>query len=232
MKSRIMHTVKQIGWFNGMLYGVALLVQRATRGRWRLHKYRIVAQPVAASSLCGQRGKQIEIRHACSASDLPDGFPRRPEVIRQRYGQHAQCLAAFRDGHFAGCLWLCNGPYQEDEVRARFIPLAFDAAWDFDVNVLPEHQLGLVFARLWDEANRLLSRHGVHWSCSRISAFNRASLAAHARIGTLHLGHALFLCCGSWQWMASTHAPYFHLSCSPDSFPKFRLETPCPPLSK
>ncbi len=226
-----MHTVKQIGWLNGIVYALALFVQRASKGRWRLFKYKIVAQAVPDVALCGKRGRQIDVRCLRQAKDLPLGFPRPPEIIAMRYRQQARCLAAFREGHFAGWLWLCLGPYQEDEVRARFTPLAPDAAWDFDVSVMPEHQLGLVFARLWDEANRLLTQAGVRWSCSRISAFNRASMAAHARIGTTHLGHAVFLCCGNWQWTVSTLAPHFHLSRSPDSFPQFRLETPCPPMS-
>jgi hypothetical protein len=231
MTSRILLTVKQIGWLNGMLYALALLLQRVSAGHWRLFKYQLVAQAVPQHALSGARGRQIEVHCLRHAGELPHGFPRRPEVIAQRFTQSAVCLAAFRNGQLAGCLWLCHGPYLEDEVRARFVPPARDAAWDFDVNVLPEHQLGLVFARLWDEANRLLAHQGARWSCSRISAFNRASISSHARIGTHTLGHAIFLCCGSWQWTMSTLAPYLHLSRSPESFPQFQLETPCPPMS-
>lgn len=227
MKSRVLHTVKQIGWINGIAYALSMVLQAASGGRWRLFKYRIVAQAVAHGSLCGKRGRHIDVRTIRSAADLPAGFPRRHEVIARRFGQQAVCVAAYCKDSLAGCLWFCAGPYDEDEVRARFVPASADAAWDFDVNVMPEHRLGLAFARLWDEANRLLSQRGVRWSCSRISAFNRASMAAHARIGTVHLGHAVFLCCGNWQWTASTLAPHFHVSRSAASFPQFRLETPC-----
>jgi hypothetical protein len=228
MKSRVLLTVKQIGWINGAAYALSLLLQALSGGSWRLFKYQIVAQAVPLHLLCGKRGRHVAVQRFHCAADMPADFPRRPDVIAQRYVQRAECLAAFCRGEFAGCLWLCTGPYQEDEVRARFVPAAADAVWDFDVNVLPEHRFGLVFARLWDEANLLLAQRGVRWSCSRISAFNRASMAAHARIGTIRLGHAVFLNCGNWQWMASSLAPHFHLSRSPESFPQFRLETPCP----
>ncbi len=231
MTSRILLTVKQIGWLNAMLYALARLLQRASAGRWRLFKYQLVVQAVARHALCGSRGRQIDVRCLRQPGDLPANFPRPPQVIAQRFTQPVLCLAAFSKGQLAGCLWLCNGPYQEDEVRARFVPPGQDAVWDFDVTVLPEHQLGPVFARLWDEANRLLTQRGVRWSCSRISAFNSASICSHARIGTRKLGHAIFLCCGSWQWTVSTLAPHLHLSVSPDSFPQFFLETPCPPMS-
>ena len=125
-----------------------------------------------------------------------------------------------------GFLWLLLGSYQEDEVRARYVPLPTGrAAWDFDVYVAPESRLGLTFPRLWDGANGVLRENDMLWSCSRISPFNVGSLAAHARLGTLSLGSAIFLCAGRWQITFASIPPYFHLSSHPGSFPEFRLNT-------
>lgn len=229
MKSRLLKTVRQIGWYNGGWYALAMLIGTLSRGRWSLYKYRLVAQAVAREPLCRGRGGTIEVRAldagACAAAF--SALQRRAEVIAARYRQGAQCLAAYRAGELLGFLWFTAGPYQEDEVRARFVPATQQACWDFDVQVFREHQLGLAFARLWDEANRLLHARGVRWSCSRISAFNAASLLAHRRIGARELGGAVFVRCGRWQWTAATLAPYLHLSRDPASFPQFRLEPPC-----
>lgn len=234
MKKRILQTVRQIGWYNGGWYALALLIGALSGGRWSLYKYRLVAQAVAREPLCRGRGSAIEVRalDAGAGAALAGPLQRRADVIGARYRQGAQCLAAFRDGQLLGFLWFIAGPYQEDEVRARFVPASRQACWDFDVQVLREHQLGLAFARLWDEANRLLHARGVRWSCSRISAFNAASLLAHRRIGARELGGAVFVCCGRWQWTAATLAPYFHLSRGPASFPQFRLEPPCSTSSR
>jgi hypothetical protein len=226
MKTRVIHTVRQLGWLNGCLYALGVILYRWSAGRWQLYKYRIVAQAVTRQPMCIGRGASIDVRLLREASEV-SGFPRRSDVLAQRYRQGTQCLAAYRAGELVGFLWFTLGAYQEDEVRARFIPTSVHACWDFDVNVLPDHQFGPAFARLWDEANRLLCARGVYWSCSRISAFNAASLSAHRRIGCVALGSAMFLRCGGWQWMLATIAPFVHLSRSPSSYPHFRLETPC-----
>jgi hypothetical protein len=153
-------------------------------------------------------------------------FPRPAAAIQARFKQGAKCLVALKEQHFIGFLWILPGSYQEDEVRARYIPLPVEqTAWDFDVYVAPDSRLGLAFLRLWDEANCILRDDDILWSCSRISAFNSGSLDAHARFGTIRLGSALFFCAGRWQITFSSIPPYFHLSSRPDSFPEFRLDT-------
>jgi hypothetical protein len=224
MKNRLHRTVRQIGWLDAGWYALARMLAAASHGRCQLHKYRIVAQAIATASLCRGRGEAIEVRPLAEAAASSLQLRRRPHVIAARYGQGAHCLAAYRAGELLGFLWFILGPYQEDEVRARFVPVAADACWDFDVQVFREHQLGLAFARLWDEANQVLHAHGVRWTCSRISAFNATSRSAHRRTGAVTLGSAVFLCWGRWQWTASTLAPWFHLSRDPASFPQFRVE--------
>jgi hypothetical protein len=226
MKNRFHHTVQQLGWLDAAWYAVAQLLTRASGGGCTLYKYRIVAQAVATSSLCRGRGAAIEVRRISEPAACGFEFQRRPHIIARRYRQGAQCLAAYRGGELLGYLWYTLGAYQEDEVRARFVPATAQAAWDFDVQVFAEHQLGLAFPRLWDEANRALHAHGVRWSCSRISAFNAGSRSAHRSLGAVVLGSAVFIRYGRWQWMASSLAPWVHVSHGPDSFPQFRVEPP------
>lgn len=225
MKNRLRHTVEQLGWLNTALYAIHRLLGILSKGRWALYKYHFVAQEVSTTSLCHGRGKAIEVRLCQDKNDLPEVYPRRADVIVQRYAQGAQSLSAFKNGRLVGFLWFLLGNYQEDEVRARYQLLSKQSAWDFDVYVQPEDRFGFVFPRLWDEANRLLNARAIRWSCSRISAFNAGSLAAHARIGTTPLGAAVFLRCGHWQWMFATLAPYVHLSRHPASFPRLQFDT-------
>lgn len=234
MITGLRHTVAQLGWLNAMLYLLGQLLSLASGGRWTLYRYHFVAQHLGDASLCGARGRDITVRRLSHAGDIPLGYPRPANVLSQRYAQGAQSLAAWRGPQLAGFLWFVFDAYQEDEVRVRYRLASSRSAWDFDVWVRPEDRLSWVFRRLWDEARELLRRHAVAWSCSRISAFNPASLRAHQRIGTVRLGSALFLCCGSWQWMAASQAPYLHLSRGPASFPQLLFDTssldhPTPP---
>lgn len=225
MTSRLQRTVAELGWLNAGLYLLDLSLRRLTRDHWRVHKYQFVAQTLAGPSLAAGRGADIDVRLLDSAAALPSGYPRPAAVIACRYAQGARSLAAFRSGELVGFLWFLSGAYQEDEVRARFRLASAQAVWDFDVYVRPQDRLGWAFRRLWDEARVLLAARGITWSCSRISAFNPGSLRTHARIGTAPLGSAVFLCCGGWQWMAATLAPYLYLSRTPASFPQLLLDT-------
>lgn len=226
----LLHTlaaqVSALGWCAACLSGVDRLLRRLSGQRWRLYCYRFVAQAVLpeGQSLAGQRGAAIAVR-ALRRAELPADYPRQPAVLDQRYAQGAFSLVAQRDGQLCGFLWLLYGSYQEDEVRVRYHLASARAAWDFDVWVRPDARLGPTFSRLWDEANVQLRRHGVDWSCSRISVFNPGSLRAHARIGTVVLGRALFLACGRWQWMGATLPPYLHLSRRAAAFPHFVFDT-------
>ncbi|WP_038499719.1 hypothetical protein [Janthinobacterium agaricidamnosum] len=241
MLKRILNNIRRLGWLNTGLLALSRLLARASGGRCSLLKYQFVAQAVAPGSLCHGRGLGITIRLCRNMAELPPTTLRPAAVLAGRFAQGAVCLAALRetgrdigpdsgpdtqsDSGLRGFLWLLRDACQEDEVRVRYILPSSQSAWDLDVWVHPDARLGLTFARLWEEANRLLHADGVRWSCSRISAFNVSSLSAHARIGTLRLGSATFLRCGRWQWMASSIAPYFHLSRSPTSFPSLWFDT-------
>lgn len=225
MKNAIQQTLAQLGWLNGCLYLLDRVLARLTADRIALFKYQFVAQPVGRERLDRQRGASITVQLLTRREQLPPAYPRPAAVLDQRYAQGAQSLAAWRGDELIGFLWLLVGVYHEDEVRARYCPCAAHVAWDFDVYVRPEDRLGWAFLRLWEEARRLLQARGVHWSCSRISAFNPASLRAHARLGAVKLGSATFLRCGSWQWMVATLPPYIHFSASSSSCPQLLLDT-------
>jgi hypothetical protein len=194
-------------------------------GRARLRKYYFIAQPVSTKRwLPPQRGASVEIRRLSASDPLIKELPRPDWVISYRFQQGALCLAALKERKCIGYLWLTLGPYQEDEVRCRYVPLPEGkASWDFDVYVDPEHRSSIVFLKLWDEANRLLAGHEIRWSLSRISAFNTASMSAHARMGAKRIGAAVFLSMGPLQICAATAAPYFAISRQRDSFPTFAL---------
>lgn len=220
--------IRQLGWINACLYWLGRLLARLTAGRWTLHKYLFLAQPLGQQALCPGRGRDIEVRlleRLNQLDQLPPGYPRPAAVLAERYAQGAQSLAALRNGELAGFLWFLPGAYQEDEVRARYLLPAANAVWDFDVYVRPQDRLGWTFRRLWDETRLLLRARAMRWSCSRISAFNGASLRAHAALGTVRLGTATFLRCGRWQWMCASLPPYLHLSRGPAAFPRLRLDT-------
>lgn len=221
--------LKQWGGFNVCLFLLNKLLVAASRGSFRIYRYYFIAQPVAKAALCRPgKSRKIEIGLIHEQDEIVRQFPRPAAAIEARFKQGAKCLVALKDQHFIGFLWLVLSSYhyQEDEVRARYIPLpSKQAAWDFDVYVAPDFRLGRTFLRLWEEANRILAENGILWSCSRISAFNSGSLGAHAHFGTRSLGSAIFLCAGRWQITFASIPPYFHLSSHSDSFPEFRLDT-------
>jgi GNAT superfamily N-acetyltransferase len=225
MTTGVRHTFAQLGLLNAALYYLGRVLEKVSAGRCMLHFYHFVAQYVGDTPLIPARGRDIEIRRMSPDDAIPADYPRPVAVVRQRYEQGAQSLTAWRNGRLAGFLWLILDAYREDEVRANYRLASSRAAWDFDVWVRPEERLGWTFRRLWEAARRHLRQQGVRWTCSRISAFNPASLRAHAHIGTVRLGRALFLRCGAWQWMIASLAPYVHLSRGPASYPQLMFDT-------
>lgn len=225
MNNRLTRAITELGWLNAMLYLCDQALARLTGGRCAIHKYQFVAQRLGDLPLCPDRGRDIEIRVLTQRDAIPPRYPRPAAVLDQRYAQGAISLAAYRRHELIGFLWLLFDACQEDEVRARYRLVSPQSCWDFDVYVRPQERLGWAFCRLWDEARCLLRARAVRWSCSRISAFNAASLGAHARIGTVPLGSATFLRCGQWQWMVATLAPHFHFSRHPASSPQLSFDT-------
>ena len=220
--------VAKLGFGDACLLTSAWMLGKLTRSRVRLLKYYFTAQPLAAplAGSLAARGGTGAFTMEWVGADCPAfaEVDRPPQVIAARYAQGARCLLARRDGEFAGFLWVVIGPYDEDEVRARFVLLpAGRTAWDFDVFVADRFRMGRLFTLLWQRAGADLGAEGVATTFSRISAFNRASIAAHRRLGARIVGQAIFLVAGRVQITLSSLGPRFHLSWRRDQVPAITL---------
>ena len=207
--------LRQLGAIDTGLYALKMILEHATRGRVRLVKYHLMAQPVSIGQLLPEhRGRDILVREAGLDDPLLKQAPgRSSETLQARFEAGAHCLIAELDGEFAGFLWLIKGEYAEDEVRCTFRPEPAGASvWDFDVFVSPRHRLSPVFLKLWETANRRLAADGVKFVCSRISAFNPRSRAAHEQLGAERVGRVVFVCVGQWQLKLGGTPPLLHLS--------------------
>lgn len=225
--SRAADAVRRLGVIDGTLYLASRALARASRGRVRMVKYHLVAQPIPPSRLRQAAAGALRIAPAAAGDAWTRHFPRPDAVIARRYADGATCLVASSNDRFAGFLWLCFGPYEEDEVRCRFVPLpAGRTSWDFDVYVDPAFRMGRTFTRLWDAANDLLRERGVRWTLSRISAFNSESRRAHQRFGGERIATATFVCAGSAQLMLASVSPFVHLALHRDARPILRLAVP------
>ncbi|MCC6193666.1 MAG: GNAT family N-acetyltransferase [Burkholderiales bacterium] len=215
-----------IGYWNAVLLALSRLADALCGGRVRIVKYNITVQPVVAPPGGAARAGKFELSWGEAGSPLLAQADRPAEVIRARFAQGARCLVAANDGRLAGFLWFVVGPYDEDEVRVRFVPDPHGrAAWDFDVMVKPEYRMGRLFSYLWAGAGAELRARGVEHTISRISAFNAESLAAHRRLGARIVGSAFFLCAGSWQLMRTSFAPRWHFSSRREGRPVVTIAT-------
>jgi GNAT superfamily N-acetyltransferase len=230
---QLLNAFARLGAANAMLWVSSRLLERASRGNWRIYRYRFVAQPVAvAPLLAGSRAGAVSIRRVPADDPLVSRFPRPAVVIAQRYAMGALCFAAERNGDFVGFIWLKEARYPEDEVRCLYVlEPPGEAAWDFDVHIEPQFRSGRTFARLWDHAFAWLREHGYRWTISRISAFNPESLAAHRRLGILTLGSATFVRMGRAQIAVLGRPPFVHMSWRDGDVPLLRLRAPDAPRS-
>lgn len=221
-------SVKRRLLFWRLLYGVARVLSRVSAERCRLYAYFLVAQrvePDRFDRLLRTRAGEVREIGLDEAVTLP--VPRPRSAIVGRFRQGARCLAARRDGEFQGFVWYQAGPYEEDEVRCRFVPEpATIAVWDFDVYVIPSARSGSTFARLWRGYFEALSSEGIEWSISRISAFNAPSVSAHATLGALHVGTACFIVLGALQITLASIAPFVHCSFGKERRPVMAVQVP------
>lgn len=218
-------TMKALGWINGLLYLLTRGLDRISGGRVRIVKYDLAVQPLGESFALRHRpSAKMELRELHEGDPLLERIEHPPATIATRFRQGGRCLAAVCGDELAGFLWWVEGPYEEDEVRCRFVPAPEGTSvWDFDVYVAPSYRGGMVFARLWGAANHDLSARGFGQSCSRISAFKPESLAAHSRLGARVVGKALFFCVGRAELMFSTRYPWVYLSLGSASRPTLRV---------
>lgn len=220
--------IRQLGWGTGILYSVDRAMQQLSGGRFRIVRYRLVAQPVAEPIVKALRPSvSTSIRKIDNCDPIVSHFPREATVIQRRFDVGAECYVAEVNHEFAGYLWLAFGGFAEDEVRCDYhFAQPIECVWDFDVYVEPTYRLGRTFVRLWDAVNRDLTARGVSWSCSRISAFNPESVAAHRRLGIVELYTATFFCLGTLQILAVGRFPYLHVGWRNDSRATLYLDPP------
>lgn len=216
----------ELGALGTALYVLHRGLQAISGGAWRVVPYRFFAQPIGRKDRPALRVDPATWIGLLSSNDpLSSALPRPPAVIAARFAVGALCYAATVKGRFAGTIWIARGHYDEDEVRCRY-ELADPAscAWDYDVFVDPGFRLGRTMARLWQHVDAELAADGVCWSFSRISMFNAASVASHARLGARPTGWSLFLCLSTFQVAISSLRPHFH--CGVRNGPHYCLPNP------
>lgn len=222
-------SIRSLGWVDGLAYLLGTAMSRLTAGTVRIVKYHLVVQPVTTEPMLpAHRGRSIKIHEAGCGDPFLQNVPgRREGIMDSRFGLGGRCLVATLRGELAGYLWYMTADYPEDEVRCLFRPTPRGrSAWDFDVYVAEKFRLSPVFPKLWQEANQQLYAEGMRWSCSRISAFNRASLGSHGKLGARRVGWVFFLVLGPWQFMCADRAPYLHLSFTDRSRPVLCIGPP------
>lgn len=210
------------------MYLAGQVLRRASGDRVRIVKYWLTAQPIGQAGAAPLRpDPSTQLLRVHEGEALAASFPRPPEILARRWAAGAECTTALVKQQFAGFIWIQRGRYDEDEVRCTYV-LADPArsVWDYDVYVEPKYRIGRTMARLWGHVDAALAAEGVRWSFSRISAFNAASLASHARLGIVKCGSVAFLCIGRWQLAWLPQAPYVHFSTGERRVPAVHLVPP------
>lgn len=228
MLGKLRQLRRELGAREGLLYAVDQGLARLSRGHFRLIRYAIVAQPVVAAPASALRADgKTRIERIPAGHALVTRFPRPPHILARRYRDGACCLAATSGETFVGFLWWQPGGYDEDEVWCRYRLLdAQHCVWDFDVHVEPRFRLGRALARLWAAANTELAAQGIAWTFSRIALSNRASLAAHARLGAVECARATFLRLGRLQLAWLPGVPWLRISWADIGRPVLALRAP------
>lgn len=198
--ARLSNLFKEFGVRVGLVYGLDRLLRKCS-SRLGLHWYVLVEQQVHGKPLLppahAQNVRFVELKPGASElSQVPRPLP----VLEERFAQGAVCLAVYLKERYVGYAWFAFRSYEEDEVRCSYLlRQPTHAAFDFDVYVFPAYRLGRAFAAVWHASNQYLGERGVTRTCSRIAASNLASRRSHGQLGAREIGHALFLCLGSWQ---------------------------------
>lgn len=165
----------------------------------RYHHYALVLLPRAGLPALprGWRWNELPPERWLDGPDL--GAPL--AVCRARHAQGCACLAVFQGDTFAGAAWVSAGPVEEDEVRLRYSP-GPGGAWDLGFYVPPERRHGRAALALMAALGEWLDAHRLGWSASRITLYNSASLALHARLGARRIGEVAAATLGPWQALA------------------------------
>lgn len=189
----------------GPRVGALYLANRALGKLWsglRVVQYDLMAQPVSPEPLLTTVHAR-QVRYAEIGRGSPElALMPPPEAVKAaRFDQGARCIVVYQRQRFVGYAWFCFERYREDEVRCDFkLADPMGSSFDFDVYVFPEYRLGRAFAAVWHSANEFLRAEGVTYTFSRIAAINLASARAHARLGAVRVGQAVYICVGRFQF--------------------------------
>ncbi|SDY11314.1 hypothetical protein [Nitrosomonas halophila] len=226
MLHNIKKTSSELGIKDTLLYIFDRLLYKISFKTLILHKYYITQQPVSQDCLVpAGKGGDIEIAQIGPDHPLLQQMDRPFSVLQKRFANGGHCFSARKGEQFAGNLWLNFDKYQEDEVRCTYVlqPKG-QAAWDYDVFVLPKYRFSYVFAKLWDEANKVMRQRGIGHVYSRINYYNIASLQAHKRLGSRIIGSLFFINLGRFQCAISLHfKPTLTFSLNRDVFPEVHI---------
>ncbi|RME66755.1 MAG: hypothetical protein D6782_03740 [Alphaproteobacteria bacterium] len=217
--------VRQAGWAASIAHGADRVLRWLGWGH--VHHYVFLAQPVAEPAAAHAASRHFDCRELAAGDAALRQLPLADAVLEYRFGQQAVAVGAFDGKRLAAVVWYTVGPYEEDEVRAHYIPLpAGRTAWDFGVYVAPAHRLGRAFASVWAAAEASMHARGVTWTLSRVNRVNAASVAAHRRLGARAIGWATFLRLGMLQIAWSNRWPWLHMGLRPAARPVYRLSAP------
>ncbi|MFC7049345.1 hypothetical protein [Emcibacter nanhaiensis] len=210
---------QQLGVYSTFCYGADVILCRLGIGS--VHRYLYYTQPLGSLVKPARRKSAFEVAELTADNEALRELLGQ-DVLDYRFGQQATCLAALKEGQIAALLWYTAGPYNEDEVRATFVPPA-NNAWDFGVHVEPEFRMTRAFMTLWSEGARRMTERGLVNSLSRISSYNPNSKLSHARMGAREIGRATFLNIGPLQICWSSVPPRFDFSLSRKKKPVFNF---------
>ncbi len=226
MLAKILSPFREFGFVAGLLYGLGRVLHYV-RSPVQLFFYELMIQPIPDTPiLTPALSKGFSIREIKPGDPTLALMPVTPEDLADRFAKPTVCLGAFRKDQLVAYMWLCLGPYEEDEVRCLFVPQPGNrAVWDFDFYVLPEDRLGLGFVGLWDGANAYLRERGYEFSCSRVTRFNTISRKSHKHLKWVRIGHTLFLRATRFQAMLATVPPFFHVTITGSSRPTINIWT-------
>lgn len=211
--SKLAGVFRDFGFAAGLLY-LADHALRRLSPRLGLQVYELMAQPISAAPLLPPaRTRTLSFAEIARGDPAVEAMPAREDIKAQRYEQGAKCLGVYRKGALIGYIWFRFGSYDEDEVRCTYVLAAPEqSVFDFDLVVLPEHRMGTAFASIWHAANEYLHERGVVASYSRMTRFNLASRNAHARLGSIRVGRAIFLQAWAFEAMLASVPPYVALT--------------------
>lgn len=153
---------------------------------WR--RYVVVAVPLARAPAM-PRGWTWAVADPAGLGDLAtsaDGW---------RAGQAMSALVVAPGGRPPVAVTWVGGGFDEDEAHLRWAPPP-GCVWDTGMFVAPAARGGRAFAALW-AATAAFARAG--WSMSRVADYNRASRAAHARLGAVEVARVAVMRVGRWQ---------------------------------